>query len=101
MSIYYILSLTLFCLGFLGIFLRKDLVSVLLCIELMLSSINILLVLFSSFFSGTPQASDGQILVFFVMGMAAIEVALGIVIMMNVFKKIDTVYLDEISVQSE
>jgi NADH-quinone oxidoreductase subunit K len=68
-SYYIALSLLLFFIGVLGIFLRKNLLVMFMCIELMLNSVNLALVAFSKFY----QNLEGQLLVFFVITVAAAE----------------------------
>ena len=71
-----VLSSVLFCLGVLGVLLRKNAIVILGCVELMLNSVNLLLAAFSTY----KGNGDGQILVFFIMVVAAAEVAVGLAI---------------------
>ena len=71
-----LLSLGLFAIGVLGVFLRRNVITVLMCIELMLNAVNLAFVAFSR----QLGTLDGQILVFFVMTVAAAEVAVGLAI---------------------
>ena len=73
-----ILSSIMFCLGVLGVLLRRNAIIVLGCIELMLNAVNLLLVAFSAYRGDV----EGQILVFFIMVVAAAEVAIGLAIIM-------------------
>ncbi len=68
-----ILSTILFCLGVLRVLFRKNAIIILGCVELMLNSVNLLLAAFSSY----KGDGNGQILVFFIMVVAAAEVAVG------------------------
>lgn len=77
-----ILSSVLFCLGVLGVLLRKNAIVILGCVELMLNSVNLLLAVFSAY-NGN---SDGQLLVFFIMVVAAAEVAVGLAIIAMLYR---------------
>ena len=77
-----ILSSILFCLGVLGVLVRKNAIVILGCVELMLNAVNLLLTAFSSY----KGNADGQILVFFIMVVAAAEVAVGLAIIMMMYR---------------
>ena len=77
-----VLSSILFCLGVLGVLLRRNAIIILGCIELMLNAVNLLLVAFSAY----RGDSEGQILVFFIMVVAAAEVAIGLAIIMMMYR---------------
>lgn len=77
-----ILSSILFCLGVLGVLLRRNAIIILGCIELMLNAVNLLLAAFSAY----RGEADGQILVFFIMVVAAAEVAVGLAIIMMMYR---------------
>jgi NADH-quinone oxidoreductase subunit K len=77
-----ILSSVLFCIGVLGVLLRKNAIIILGCVELMLNSVNLLLVAFSAY----KGNGDGQILVFFIMVVAATEVAVGLAIISMMYR---------------
>lgn len=77
-----ILSSVLFCLGVLGVLLRKNAIVILGCVELMLNSVNLLLAAFSAY----KGNSDGQLLVFFIMVVAAAEVAVGLAIIAMLYR---------------
>ena len=68
------LSVALFVLGALGVFLRRNVITVFMCIELMLNAVNLAFVAFSR----AQGTLDGQVLVFFVMTVAAAEAAVGL-----------------------
>ncbi len=88
-----LLSLVLFALGTLGVFLRRNVITVLMCIELMLNGVNLAFVAFSRA-SAQPGAFDGQVLVFFVMVVAAAEAAVGLAIVIALVRHRDTLDLD-------
>jgi len=79
---YLTLSAILFSLGVLGVLIRRNVIIILMCIELMLNAVNLSLVALSSHF-GTV---DGQIYVFFIMSVAAAEAAVGLAIVISVFR---------------
>lgn len=89
---YLSLSAVLFTLGVLGVLLRRNVIVVFLSIELMLNAVNLSLVTFSQMFGDV----DGQILVFFVMSVAAAEAAVGLAIVIALFRNKQTVNIDEI-----
>ena len=88
-----LLSLVLFCLGVLGVFLRRNVITVFMCIELMLNAVNLSFVAFSR----ALGVLDGQILVFFVMTVAAAEAAVGLAIVIALQRGKDTLDLDSFS----
>ena len=79
-----VLSSVLFCLGVLGVLLRKNAIVILGCVELMLNSVNLLLAAFSTY----KGNGDGQILVFFIMVVAAAEVAVGLAIIAMIYRNV-------------
>lgn len=81
-SYYLILSLLLFFTGVLGIFVRKNLLVMFMCIELMLNSVNLAFVAFSRQF----QNLEGQLFVFFVITVAAAEATVGLAIILLVHR---------------
>ncbi len=89
------LSLVLFGLGVLGVFLRRNVITVLMCIELMLNGVNLAFVAFNRVSPG--GALDGQVLVFFVMVVAAAEAAVGLAIVIALHRHRDTLDLDAFS----
>ncbi len=88
-----LLSLVLFGLGALGVFLRRNVITVLMCIELMLNGVNLAFVAFSR--AATARgALDGQVLVFFVLVVAAAEAAVGLAIVIALQRHRDSLDLD-------
>ena len=85
-----VLSLVLFSIGTLGVFLRRNVITVLMCIELMLNGVNLAFVAFSRSWGNL----DGQVLVFFVMVVAAAEAAVGLAIVIALHRHRDTLDLD-------
>ena len=85
-----LLSLALFAVGALGFFLRRNVITVFMCIELMLNAVNLAFIAFSRSW-GTL---DGQVLVFFVMTVAAAEAAVGLAIIIALHRHKDTLDVD-------
>ena len=91
-SWYLLLSAVLFALGVAGFLFRKNIITVFMSIELMLNAVNLTFVTFSYKFA----AVDGQIFSFFVMVVAAAEAAVGLGIILTVYKNRATLQIDEI-----
>ena len=79
---YLILSAVLFCIGTAGVFVRRNLITILLSIEIMLNAVNLSFVAFGR----ALGTADGQIIVFFVMTVAAAEAAVGLAIVIGLFR---------------
>ncbi|WP_413289458.1 NADH-quinone oxidoreductase subunit NuoK [Bdellovibrio sp. HCB337] len=80
---YLVLSALLFVTGMAGVLLRRNVIVLLMSIELMLNAVNISFVAFSKYLN----VLDGQVLVFFVMTIAAAEAAVGLAIAVSIFKR--------------
>jgi NADH-quinone oxidoreductase subunit K len=93
LSYYLILSAVLFGLGVAGFLLKRNIVTMFMSIELMLNAVNLSFVALSYTF----RQLDGQIFVFFVMVVAAAEAAVGLAIIVAVFRNRETLNADEIS----
>ena len=93
-SAYLALSAILFTIGVAGVLLRRNAIVVFMCIELMLNSVNLTLIAFSSYLGDIT----GQVLVFFVMAVAAAEAAVGLAIVIALFRIKQTVNIDEINI---
>jgi NADH-quinone oxidoreductase subunit K len=94
LSSFLALSAILFTIGAVGVLSRRNVIVVFMCIELMLNSVNLSLIAFSAAL-GNPT---GQILVFFVMAVAAAEAAVGLAIVIALYRTKQTVNIDEINV---
>ena len=90
---YLILSAVIFLIGSIGVLTRRNAIIIFMCIELMLNSVNLTLVGFSQYLGD----SAGQIMVLMVMTVAAAEAAIGLAIILSLFRNKQTVYLDEIN----
>ncbi len=84
---YLVLSFLLFSIGMVGALLRRNILIVIMCLELMLNSVNLLLVAFSAYHSDP----GGQVLVFFIMLVAAAEVTVGLAILVLLKRNTDGV----------
>lgn len=95
---YLLVSGLLFSIGLAGVVLRRNIIIVFMCLELMLSAANLTLVAFSRFnvtANGLPDY-DGQMLVFFVITVAAAEVAVGLAIIVALYRARQTIHTDEL-----
>lgn len=92
LSWYLILSAILFALGAAGFIYRKNIITVFMSIELMLNAVNLTFVTFSY----QLRQVDGQLYAFFVMVVAAAEAAVGLAIILTLFKNRSTLQIDEI-----
>lgn len=94
-SHYIYLSTVLFCIGLFGVLFRRNAIILLMCIELMLNAVNLMFTAFSSYMGD----SDGQIFVFFIMVVAAAEAAVGLAILVLVYRhtrSTDVSFLDRL-----
>jgi NADH-quinone oxidoreductase subunit K len=89
-NMYLMLSAVIFVIGAIGVMARRNTIILFMCIELMLNAVNLLLVAFSTL-HGDPS---GQIFVFFVMAVAAAEVAVGLAILSMVYRNVKSVDTD-------
>ncbi len=88
---YYIfLSIAIFSIGIVGVLTRRNAIIIFMCIELMLNAVNLFLVAFSSYHGD----SSGQIFVFFIMAVAAAEVAVGLAILTMIYRNTGHVDID-------
>jgi NADH-quinone oxidoreductase subunit K len=93
LSWYLILGSVLFTIGVLGVLVRRNVIVVFMSIELMLNAVNLVFVALSRFL----HTMDGQVTVFFVMTVAAAEAAVGLAIIISVFRNRETVNVDELT----
>ncbi len=90
---YLVLSVVLFAIGLLGVLIRRNTLVVFMCLELMLVASTLALVAFSRY-NGTM---DGNVFVFFILTVAAAEVAVGLAIIVALFRKRMTIQVDELN----
>jgi NADH-quinone oxidoreductase subunit K len=88
---YILLCTMLFCIGVMGVLLRRNIIVIFMSVELMLNAVNLLFTAFSSY-SGNPA---GQIFVFFVMVVAAAEISIGLAIVVMIHRNTKTVDVNE------
>jgi NADH-quinone oxidoreductase subunit K len=96
---YLLVSGLLFGIGLAGVVIRRNIIIVFMCLELMLSAANLTLVAFSRF-NGSPNGLpdyNGQMLVFFVITVAAAEVAVGLAIIVALYRARQTIHTDELT----
>lgn len=86
------LSALLFTIGAVGVFIKRNAITIFLCIELMLNAVNLTLVSLSGFFGDV----GGQLLVFIVMTVAAAEAAVGLAIIISIFRNRESLNVDEV-----
>src|SRR5437763_9822697 len=86
------LSAVLFTIGAFGVLTRKNPIVIFMCVELMLNAVNLTFITFSR-----TQGYDGQIFAFFVMTVAAAEVAVGLGIIVSIFRQRHNIDVDEVS----
>jgi NADH-quinone oxidoreductase subunit K len=90
---YLLVSALLFCLGVLGITVRRNLLVIFMSLELMLNATNLALVAFSRF----NNDLDGQVMVFFIITVAAAEVAVGLALIVALFRKRQTAHVEDLT----
>ena len=90
---YLIVSAILFTTGAVGVLIRRNVLVMFMCIELMLNAVNLVFIAFSRIYG----QSDGQIFAFFVMTVAAAEVAVGLGIIVAIFRQRHSIDVDEVS----
>ena len=81
---YLVLAAVLFCIGLYGALTKRNAVIILMCVEIMLNAVNITMVAFSGYV--VPEALTGQVFAIFVMVVAAAEVAVGLAIILAIFR---------------
>lgn len=95
-----VFSSLLFSIGAYGVLTRRNAIVVLMCIEIMLNSANINLVMFSSYHSVLHIDKDpsGQVFTLFSIAIAAAEVAVGLAILLSVYRRYQTIEVDKINI---
>lgn len=93
---YLVLSAILFCIGLYGAVVKRNTVVILMCIEIMLNAVNITLVAFSRYLVPESVVLEGQIFVIFVMVVAAAEAAVGLALIVSIYRNRRTVDASEI-----
>lgn len=94
LSWYLALSAVLFTIGVVGVITKRNVIAMFMCIELMLNAVNLTFIAFSSFF----QDVTGQLFVFIVMTVAAAEAAVGLGIIIAIFRNRESLDVDDASI---
>ena len=106
LSWYLILSAILFCLGVMGFLLKRNIITIFMSIELMLNAVNLSFVSFANYWNQQPRSFldeqhivplSGQVFVFFVMVVAAAEAAVGLGIIIAIFRTRETLNVDRVN----
>ncbi|MGO8702038.1 MAG: NADH-quinone oxidoreductase subunit NuoK [Limisphaerales bacterium] len=90
---YLVVSALLFCLGLLGVIVRRNLLVIYMSLELMLNAANLALVAFSRYNNNL----DGQIIVFFIITVAASEVAVGLALIVALYRRRQTTHVEDLA----
>jgi NADH-quinone oxidoreductase subunit K len=90
---YVILSAILFTIGAMGVLIRKNAIIIFMSVELMLNAANLAFVAFARYY----EVLDGQIFVFFIMTVAAAEVAVGLALIVTIFRTKHSIDVDQMS----
>ena len=90
---YLVVSALLFCLGVVGVVMRRNLLIIYMSLELMLNVANLALVAFSSFNNNL----NGQVMVFFIITVAAAEVAVGLALIVALYRKRQTAHVEDLA----
>jgi NADH-quinone oxidoreductase subunit K len=90
---YLVVSMLLFCLGLLGVIVRRNVLVIYMSLELMLNAANLALVAFSRFTNNL----DGQVFVFFTITVAAAEVAVGLALIVALYRKRQTAHVEDLT----
>ena len=90
---YLVVSALLFCLGLLGVIMRRNLLVIYMSLELMLNAANLALVAFSRF----NGRLNGQVMVFFIITVAAAEVAVGLALIVALYRKRQTAHVEDLT----
>jgi len=93
LNYYLILAFLLFGIGLVGVMVRRNLIILLMSVELMLNGANLALVAYSR----ARADMDGQVLAFFVMGLAAAEAAVGLALLIGVYRHVRTLDVDQMT----
>jgi NADH-quinone oxidoreductase subunit K len=90
---YLVVSVLLFCLGLLGVIVRRNVLVIYMALELMLNAANLALVAFSRFNNNL----DGQVIVFFIITVAASEVAVGLALIVALYRRRQTTHVEDLA----
>lgn len=90
---YIVLASVLFCIGIIGVLVRRNALIIFMCVELMLNAVNLLFIAFSAY----RGDAVGQVFVFFIMAVAAAEVAVGLAIIVMIYRNTRSVDVGQLS----
>jgi len=90
---YLVVSVLLFCLGLLGVIIRRNVLVIYMSLELMLNAVNLALAAFSRFNNNL----DGQVIVFFIITVAASEVAVGLALIVALYRRRQTTHVEDLA----
>jgi NADH-quinone oxidoreductase subunit K len=95
----YLLALSgvLFVIGVMGVLVRRNAIVIFMSVELMLNSANLALIAFARAFAPAAEALRGHVLVFFVIAVAAAEVAVGLALIVTIFRTKHSIDVDQVS----
>jgi NADH:ubiquinone oxidoreductase subunit K len=93
-----VLGAGLFCLGVAGVLVKRNVIGVLMSVELLFNSVNVTLVAFSRFHATVGSVLAGQIFAVFIITVAAAELAVAIAILLVLSRRLSTVWLDDFNV---
>ncbi len=97
LNAYLLVAGLMFAIGFFGVLLRRNTLLIYMCLELMLNAANLALVAFSRYNATAERPMlDGGVFVFFILTIAAAEVALGLAIIVQLYRKRGTIQVDEL-----
>ena len=91
---YLALSVALFALGVVGVLIRRNALVIYMCIEMMLNAVNLAFIGFADYF----KAVDGQMFVFFVLTVAAAEVAVGLALIVAIYRNRGSINVDDLNI---
>jgi len=90
---YLVVSVLLFCLGLVGVIVRRNLLVIYMSLELMLNAANLALVAFSRY----TDSLDGQVFVFFIITVAAAEVSVGLALIVALYRKRQNAHVEDLT----
>jgi NADH:ubiquinone oxidoreductase subunit K len=93
-----VLGAALFCLGVAGVLSKRNVIAVLMSVELLFNSVNVTLVAFSRFHAVAGDLLAGQIFAIFIITVAAAELAVAIAILIVLYRRLNTIWLDDFNV---
>ena len=93
LDVYLFIGAILFCLGLFGLLQRRSLIAMLISVELMLNAVGLNFLAFNRFLA--PDPAVGQIMVLFIMGIAAAETAIALSIILSLFRRLRSINIEE------